>query len=434
MIGNAAYAGSPLDNPVNDARAMAAKLQQLGFEVVKRENLSGKQIGSTLREFRSRLSTGAEALFFYAGHGLQVKGVNYLPAVDADISAEEDVSNQSLSVNQVLEVMEDSKTRLNLVFLDACRNNPFSRRFRALNEGLAKVNAPSGTILSFATRPGSVAADGDGRNGLYTEHLLAVMDKSGVPIEQALKEVLSRVKQASRGKQEPWWEGGIEGNFYFIQGPVTVNVSSATPSTGLDPAQVELEFWTSIKGSNDRADFEEYLKHYPNGKFAGIARNRVKQLSGVGSRVRVNEGGSGREGGELALWKAVEGSSNESDYEAYLEQYPKGKYAVLARTRLKKLQEQAQAAEEEKERKGWLDAERLGTEEGYRRYLSGWPKGNYVGVANLRLKKLEREGQEKAEEVAWQGVVPAEQVSEVEVYLNRYPSGRHAEEARQKQA
>ncbi len=278
VVGNSAYTTLPLDNPINDARAMAVKLQSLGFEVIKRENLTSKQIGSTLREFRSRLAPGAEAIFFYAGHGLQVKGVNYLPAVDADISSEEDVPMQSLEVGKVLELMEDSKTRLNLVFLDACRNNPFSRRFRSAAEGLAKVNAPSGTIMSFATRPGSVASDGDGKNGLYTEHLLAAMDQPGQPIEQVLKQVLSGVKKTSKGKQEPWWEGGIEGNFYFIQGPVTVNVAQPASLTKLDPAQVELSFWESMKGSQDKADFEEYLKQYPQGKFAGLARNRIKQL------------------------------------------------------------------------------------------------------------------------------------------------------------
>jgi uncharacterized caspase-like protein len=215
VIGNGAYKDSPLKNPVNDARAVAAKLKALGFEVILKENLIQKQIGATLREFRSRLAPGSEALFFYAGHGLQVNGVNYLPAVDADISAEEDVPNQSLSVSQLLELMDSQKTRLNLVFLDACRNNPFTRSFRAAGGGLAKISPPSGTILSYATRPGNVAADGTGSHGLYTEYPLQAMDEPGVPIEQALKTVLGGVKKASSGKQEPWIEGGIEGNFYF---------------------------------------------------------------------------------------------------------------------------------------------------------------------------------------------------------------------------
>jgi formylglycine-generating enzyme required for sulfatase activity len=281
VIGNAAYGASPLKNPVNDARAIAAKLQKLGFDVVKRENLATKQIGATLREFRSRLTPGAEALFFYAGHGVQVKGVNYLPAVDADITSEEDVPNQSINVSQILEIMDDSKTRLNLVFLDACRNNPFTRRFRSAGGGLAKIEAPSGTKISFATRPGSVAADGDGKNGLYTEHLLRVMDERGLPIEQALKRVYSGVKQASKGAQEPWEEGTIEGEFYFQPAakPGT-QVAQLTPQLiGARTAeQIEDELWDAIRDSEKIGVFEEYLRQYPNGRY--LAQARVK-LAGL---------------------------------------------------------------------------------------------------------------------------------------------------------
>jgi uncharacterized caspase-like protein len=215
VIGNAAYKNAPLLNPTNDARDIATRLRQLGFEVVHRSNLTSRQIGGALREFRSHLQPGAVALVFYAGHGLQIKGDNYLPAVDAEIDTEEDVPNQSLSVKQVLDVLDDAKTRLNLVFLDACRNNPYARSFRSSGGGLTKVNSPSGTLISFATRPGSVASDGTGKNGLYTEQLLLAMENLDMPIELALKRVVSGVKAKSAGKQEPWMEGSIEGDFCF---------------------------------------------------------------------------------------------------------------------------------------------------------------------------------------------------------------------------
>jgi formylglycine-generating enzyme required for sulfatase activity len=230
VIGNADYASSPLKNPVNDAQDISAKLKALGFDVVERRNLATRQIGSTLREFRSRLRPGAVALVFYAGHGLQIKGDNYLPAVDAEISSEEDVPNQSLAVRQIMDVLEDAKTRVNLVFLDACRNNPYARSFRSAGDGLARMNAPSGTLISFATRPGSVASDGSGRNGLYTEQLLRQMDEANVPIEQVLKRVLSGVKSTSKGKQEPWMEGSLEGDFYFrFREGAGTQVASLTP-------------------------------------------------------------------------------------------------------------------------------------------------------------------------------------------------------------
>jgi formylglycine-generating enzyme required for sulfatase activity len=277
VIGNAAYRELPLRNPVNDARAISAKLTQLGFQVVLRENLTQKQIGPTLREFRSRLTPGAVALFFYAGHGLQVEGTNYLPAVDADIATEEDVPTQSIDVNKVLEVMEIQRTRLNLVFLDACRNNPFTRSFRSAGGGLARITPPSGTILSFATRPGSVAADGAGVHGLYTEYLLRAMDEPDLVIELALKKVLTGVKLASKGKQEPWIEGGIEGDFYFR--PVGAYASGPAPSNAPPAAEpTEQETWASIEGSRDPRDFNAYLTQYPTGQFALQARNRLKGL------------------------------------------------------------------------------------------------------------------------------------------------------------
>lgn len=232
VIGNSAYKSSPLRNPTNDARDMAAKLRGLGFDVIERPNLTTRQIGSTMRELRAKLTPGAVALIFYAGHGLQIKGENYLPAVDAEIQTEDDVPTQSLALKQIMQVLDDAKTRLNLVFLDACRNNPYARSFRSGDNGLSKVDAPSGTLISFATRPGSVAADGEGRNGLYTEHLLKAMDVQGLQIELALKRVVSAVKGASNGRQEPWMEGSIEGDFYFAPsgGGAGMQVAAIAPA------------------------------------------------------------------------------------------------------------------------------------------------------------------------------------------------------------
>ena len=217
VIGNAAYPDTPLKNPGNDANAMADKLQSLGFQVILRQNLKQRQIGSAIAEFRNAIQPGGVALFYYAGHGLQVRGENYLPAVDADILAMDDAPNQSINVSQVLAAMEESKAQINLVFLDACRNNPYTRSFRSAGNGLAKVNAPSGTLIHFATRPGSIASDGasDDKNGLYTKQLLQALDVPGLSVEQVMKRVSSAVKQTSNGKQEPWMEGNIDGDFFF---------------------------------------------------------------------------------------------------------------------------------------------------------------------------------------------------------------------------
>lgn len=217
IIGNASYKDSPLRNPGNDAQAMADKLQALGFKVILRQNIEQRQIGSAIADFRNAIIPGGVALFYYAGHGVQVRGENFLPAVDASIQTQDDVPNQSINLNQVLAAMEEGKSHVNLVFLDACRNNPYTRGFRSTATGLAQVNAPSGTLIHFATRPGSVAFDGnlDDRNGLYTTQLLKAIDQPGLAVEQVMKHAASGVKLASNGRQEPWMEGNLDGDFYF---------------------------------------------------------------------------------------------------------------------------------------------------------------------------------------------------------------------------
>ncbi len=442
VIGNAAYGAAPLKNPVNDARAMTAKLEKLGFSVVKRENLTTRQIGATLREFRARLSPGAEALFFYAGHGLQVKGANYLPAVDADITSEEDVPNQSINVSQLLEIMDDTKTRLNLVFLDACRNNPFTRRFRSAGGGLAKIEAPSGTKISFATRPGSVAADGEGSNGLYTEHLLRVMDERGLPIEQALKKVYSGVKQASKGAQEPWEEGTIEGEFYFqsAQGTQVAQLGGGGGlGGGRSAAQIEDELWDAIKDGEKASVFEEYLKQYPKGRYLAQARVKIARLKAearqpapAAAPSAPTPAAAGSDP-ETALWSEVQKGNTADDYDVYLKQYPKGKYVALARQRLQKLKDEVRQQAEAAEQDAWQAAESAQTPEGYAAYLGRYPNGRYAALAQTRANKLKADAVVLEESRLWQAAEKGGK-AEVDAYLGRYPKGRYAAAAQLKLA
>ncbi len=255
---------------------MSARLKGFGFTVIERNNLTTKQIGSTLREFRSKLTPGSVALVFYAGHGVTIKGKNYLPAVDAEINGEEDVPNQSLGTEQIMDVLAEAKTRLNLVFLDACRDNPYARSFRTTSRGLSRESAPSGTLISFATKPGSVAADGTGRNGLYTSVLLEQLKNSGQPIEQVLKKVVSGVRVASKNQQEPWMEGSIEGDFCF--GSCSQNAVSQAPAE-LTESQKEDNFWNDAKAAGNIKAFEAYLEAYPAGRYSTLAKANIERLS-----------------------------------------------------------------------------------------------------------------------------------------------------------
>ncbi|BBO19971.1 MAG: hypothetical protein HKUEN07_30360 [Rhodocyclaceae bacterium] len=219
VIGNAAYPSAPLKNPVNDARAMARTLKELGFEVVLRENIGQRDMAAVVRQFGASISPGSTTLFYFAGHGMQVKGRNYLVPVDADIQLEDEVPYATIDVSLVLDKMEVGKSAINLVILDACRNNPFARRFRSSATGLAQMDAPVGTLIAFATAPGSVAQDGSGANGVYTQHLLESIATPGLPVEQMFKRVRIGVAKATHDSQIPWESSSMKGDFVFREAP-----------------------------------------------------------------------------------------------------------------------------------------------------------------------------------------------------------------------
>lgn len=234
IIGNGAYQNvGPLRNPVNDARSMAQTLSRMGFQVLLRENRTEDQVKQDIREWGRMLDQNSVALFYYSGHGIQVKGENYVVPIDASIESEEEVEYGAVNVGLVMAQMERARSRVNIVFLDACRNNPFARSFRSAAQGLAMVNAPAGTFIAYATAPGDVASDGTAAagNGLYTQQLLRYLNTPGMPIEQMHKQVRIAVSQASNGDQVPWESSSIMGDFYFAgnTGQGTVQTAASTP-------------------------------------------------------------------------------------------------------------------------------------------------------------------------------------------------------------
>ena len=217
IIGNGDYATAPLRNPPNDARAMAKSLRDLDFEVIEIINGDKKSMKDAVREFSDKLiENKGVGLFYYAGHGIQVKGENYLVPVDHQIQREEDVEDEGIRVNTVLSYMQTCGTRMNIVILDACRDNPYARSMRSGSRGLAQIYAEgSGSLIAYATSPGSVAADGDNQNGLYTQELLKAIQTPGMEIGMIFRKVLTNVKKLSDGQQIPWTNASIEGEFYF---------------------------------------------------------------------------------------------------------------------------------------------------------------------------------------------------------------------------
>ncbi|TAN56321.1 MAG: caspase family protein, partial [Rhodospirillales bacterium] len=215
VIGNAKYKTAPLSNPVNDARGMASMLEKLGFEVILKENASQRDMNRATTLFGQKLAGGGVGLFYYAGHGMQVKGRNFLVPVDAQIASEASIRSESIDVDQVLDQLNGA--RVSVVILDACRNNPFERSFRGSSGGLAQIDAPKGTFIAYATAPGKVASDGESGNGLYTRELLKTLDQPGLRVEDVFKRVRVQVAMATNDTQIPWETSSLTGDFYFIQ-------------------------------------------------------------------------------------------------------------------------------------------------------------------------------------------------------------------------
>lgn len=204
LFGNSAYQGcNTLNNPVNDAQDMAAKLTSYGFKVILSTDATRVEMDKRLREFKGLLKTNEVGMFFFAGHGMQIEGTNYLLAVDTDTSSDLDAKHSSLSLDKVIDTMAKSDASMKIIILDACRNNPWERAWHRspAMRGLASVYAPKGTIIGFATSPGEVAEDGSGRNGTYTAGLLQHIDAPDCSIETMFKRVrnTSDVDPGARG-------------------------------------------------------------------------------------------------------------------------------------------------------------------------------------------------------------------------------------------
>jgi uncharacterized caspase-like protein len=219
VIGNAKYRFSPLNNPVNDATDMAASLRSVGFDVIEIRDANKRQMRAAPRRFEDKLAASDVGLVYYSGHGVEVKGRNYLIPVDADIRREHEVEDQAFDAGNILRMMESlqgtEKNRVNIMIVDACRNNDLARSWRSTNRGLARMDAPTGSFISFATAPGQVASDGNGRNSPFTKHLLQALKQPNVPIELVFKEVRRNVIAETAGEQVPWENSSLVGDFYF---------------------------------------------------------------------------------------------------------------------------------------------------------------------------------------------------------------------------
>ena len=282
VIGNSSYKSAPLLNPINDAALMTRALEETGFTVTTIIDANQKTMKRALIEFGRKLrKSDAVGLFYYAGHGVQVKGENYLIPLGINIQDEAEVEIEAINVNSFLGTMERSSNSINIVILDACRNNPFNRSFRSATSGLAEVSAPQGSYIAYATAPGQVAYDGDLANSPYTMALTKAMTTPNLTIEQVFKRARREVLLKTKDRQTPWENSSIIGDFYFKRSLQLAQTNAqstyAPPALVIDDTTIELAFWDTNKEENHRSLFKSYLEAYPKEKFSVDAIKKAKE-------------------------------------------------------------------------------------------------------------------------------------------------------------
>jgi hypothetical protein len=287
VFGNSAYQhAAELKNPRNDADDVAGALRRLGFEVITGLDVDDRQMTQKVRDFARALDGADVALFYYAGHGLQAKGQNYLLPVTAAPKTETDLDFEAVPLDLIMKQMQ-RMTRVSLVILDACRDNPLARslkassRSAAIGQGLARVEDTAGMLIAFSTQPGNVALDGTGRNSPFTKALLTHIEAPGATISDIMIEVRKQVMTETAERQIPWENSSLTGKFYFRPGTQVAAIPPATgprDSIGVSDAALDHTFWTSIAQSNDPALYREYLRRFPGGTYAAIADAKLQAL------------------------------------------------------------------------------------------------------------------------------------------------------------
>jgi uncharacterized caspase-like protein len=276
VIGNSRYANSPLANPANDAKAISGELKAAGFEVTVVLDAGRDAMVKAIDAYARMLAAkNAVGLFYFAGHGTQLAWRNSLLPVDAEILSLDDIPARGVALNTLLQGLTQAKNPMNVIILDACRDNPFGKALPAEQKGLSQFDAPPGSLLAYATSPGNTASDGDGANGLYTENLLRELNSPDAKIEDVFKRVRLAVRVRSAGQQIPWESTSLEEDFYFRPPKEVKSLSGAEATRRYDE---ELAIWERIKGADDAAPLEDYLRRYPSGYFSEIAQLRLDHV------------------------------------------------------------------------------------------------------------------------------------------------------------
>ena len=294
VIGNDSYKTlTKLNNARKDAKDMAGKLKELGWEVILETDVGRRKMGRAIEKFGGLLANAEAGLVFYAGHGIQSKGENWLIPSNAEVETEGDLEYEAVALSKIMKEMEASGVNLNIVVLDACRDNPLPKRTRSATRGLSISPTPQGmkgTAIVYSAAPGQTAQDGPtGGNGIFTGELLNILGEPGLKLEDVFKKTAQQVAARTNNKQKPWINTSITGDFYFNEAVAPAAVTKkATPQQSAPKSsggvtqdtkkKEEMLLWDTVKGSNDASMYEAYLQEFPKGTFATIARIKLKGL------------------------------------------------------------------------------------------------------------------------------------------------------------
>lgn len=338
IVGNSTYSTlQTLRNPASDAALIETTLKRLGFNVITIKDATQADLRQSIRDFGDRVAAagdGSIALFYYAGHGIQLDGVNYIIPIDARISKARDVVIDGIPLGHVLNLLDDAHSGTNLVILDACRDNPFRTSTRGFSRGLAQVDAPNGSLIAYATAPGQVAEDGDGNNSPYSLALAEQLMQPGLGIEQVFKNVRIKVSEVTRGRQVPWEEQSLVQDVKLAGNGAAAALPSAQISSPPqdDAAQARRDYFKAME-ANTIESYDLFIRNHPASEEAKSALNVIRMLA------------------EEKSWRDAEQRNTIGAYKIFLAQHPEGTYAESAKAALSRLEDIAPAEPQVSNRK-----------------------------------------------------------------------------------
>ncbi len=379
VVGNSAYQGTlgALPNPANDAVDMAAKLEELGFEVVLATDLSLRAFRVALLNFANAIEGADTSLFFYAGHGIQVDDENHLIPIDARIARGRELSDETVTVSRIVGLMNQF-TETSIVLLDACRDNPLTsdipvgEQLNGFGRGLARVRADGGSYIAFATAPGNVAYDGTGRNSPFTAALLKHIATPNIDIRLMMADVRRDVFEATQQRQLPWENNSLIGRFFFDENSTLERLDSDN--------RTEAEAWKTVSQSTRREDYAAFLRDFPDGNFASIARLKATSLEQMEERTSAAQS-------DFVLARAT---NSEEQWSAFLEEYPNGILSDIAREELQDLRDQIARDRMSLEEIHWRSIETSRAPSDFEMFLSLYPEGAYSDLAQQRQDAARR--------------------------------------------